>query len=79
MDKPLLTVDRQMGLVIITPEGKVGIRPKLSLTSFQEAKTMFKRLSYDAERDQSILHCEPDELSPFTQLMSLRSTIDGQE
>jgi hypothetical protein len=54
-----------MGLVIITPEGKVGKRPKLSLTSFQEAKTMFKRLSYDAERDQSILHCEPDELSPL--------------
>jgi hypothetical protein len=24
VDKPLLTVDRQMGLVIVTPEGKVG-------------------------------------------------------
>ena len=23
MDKPLLTVDRQMGLVIVTPDGKV--------------------------------------------------------
>jgi hypothetical protein len=24
VDKPLLTVDRQMGLVIVTPEGKVS-------------------------------------------------------
>jgi RluA family pseudouridine synthase len=46
VDKPLLTVDRQMGLVIIAPEGK-------------EAKTVFKRMSYDAERDQSVVHCRP--------------------
>lgn len=25
VDKPLLTVDRQMGLVIVTPEGKVSL------------------------------------------------------
>ncbi|WRT67633.1 uncharacterized protein IL334_004605 [Kwoniella shivajii] len=46
VDQPLLTVDRQMGLVIITPEGK-------------DAVTIFKRMSYDAERDQSVVRCRP--------------------
>lgn len=46
VDKPLLTVDRQMGLVIVHPEGK-------------EAKTIFKRMSYDSERDESVIHCRP--------------------
>lgn len=45
-DQPLLTVDRQMGLVIVHPEGK-------------EAKTIFTRMSYDAERDESVIHCRP--------------------
>jgi hypothetical protein len=31
VDKPLLTVDRQMGLVIIAPEGKVGKRVVISV------------------------------------------------
>ncbi|ODN81736.1 hypothetical protein L202_02127 [Cryptococcus amylolentus CBS 6039] len=46
VDQPLLTVDRQMGLVIITPEGK-------------EAVTIFKRISYDPVRDQSVVRCYP--------------------
>ncbi|BEI80740.1 hypothetical protein CcaverHIS002_0112690 [Cutaneotrichosporon cavernicola] len=46
VDQPLLTVDRQMGLVIIAPEGK-------------DAKTVFTRMSYDASRDQSVVHCRP--------------------
>ncbi|ORX40227.1 pseudouridine synthase [Kockovaella imperatae] len=46
VDLPLLGVDRQMGLVIVTPEGK-------------EAKTLFRRLSYDPERDESVVHCRP--------------------
>lgn len=46
VDQPLMTVDRQMGLVIIAPEGK-------------EAKTIFKRMSYDKERDQSVVHFKP--------------------
>ncbi|WWD18341.1 hypothetical protein CI109_102791 [Kwoniella shandongensis] len=46
VDQPLLTVDRQMGLVIVTPEGK-------------DAVTIFKRISYDAERDQSVVRCRP--------------------
>ncbi|OCF43941.1 DRAP deaminase [Kwoniella heveanensis CBS 569] len=45
VDQPLLTVDRQMGLVIVTPEGK-------------DAVTVFKRISYDAKRDQSVVRCE---------------------
>ena len=28
VDQPLLTVDRQMGLNIVHPEGKVPVRPK---------------------------------------------------
>ena len=52
VDEPLLTVDRQMGLVIVTPEGK-------------GAKTVFKRVLYDAERDQSVVHCEVDAVGKF--------------
>lgn len=34
-----------MGLVIVAPEGK-------------PAETVFTRMIYDAERDQSVVHCE---------------------
>ncbi|TXT13504.1 hypothetical protein VHUM_00871 [Vanrija humicola] len=46
VDQPLLSVDRQMGLVIVAPEGK-------------PSQTIFKRLSYDKERNQSVVHCRP--------------------
>lgn len=45
-EQPLLTVDRQMGLNIVHPEGK-------------HAKTIFNRLHYDPETDTSVLHCKP--------------------
>ncbi|KAJ6488254.1 pseudouridine synthase [Mycena vitilis] len=45
-EEPLLTVDRQMGLNIVHPEGK-------------PAKTVFKRLRYDANTDSSVLICKP--------------------
>ncbi|KAI0821309.1 pseudouridine synthase [Irpex lacteus] len=45
-EEPLLTVDRQMGLNIVHPEGK-------------HAKTVFTRLHYDANTDSSVLHCRP--------------------
>ncbi|KAJ8463436.1 hypothetical protein ONZ51_g10253 [Trametes cubensis] len=45
-EEPLLTVDRQMGLNIVHPEGK-------------PAKTIFKRLRYDENTDTSVLHCRP--------------------
>ncbi|UOH80918.1 hypothetical protein LQV05_003579 [Cryptococcus neoformans] len=46
VDKPMMTVDRQMGLVIITPEGK-------------DAVTIFNRIAYDPVRDQSVVRCRP--------------------
>ncbi|KAI9067461.1 pseudouridine synthase [Trametes sanguinea] len=45
-EEPLLTVDRQMGLNIVHPEGK-------------HAKTIFKRIRYDENTDTSVLHCRP--------------------
>jgi 23S rRNA-/tRNA-specific pseudouridylate synthase len=45
VNQPLISVDRQMGLVIVAPEGK-------------PAETVFTRMSYDAERDQSVVHCK---------------------
>ncbi|KAF8525795.1 pseudouridine synthase [Hysterangium stoloniferum] len=45
-DQPLLTIDRQMGLNVVHPEGK-------------PAQTIFKRLFYDKETDSSVLHCRP--------------------
>ncbi|KAH9971776.1 pseudouridine synthase [Russula compacta] len=46
VDEPLLTVDRQMGLNIVHPQGKA-------------AKTVFKRLHYDRNTNTSVLHCRP--------------------
>ncbi|KAG8220523.1 pseudouridine synthase [Butyriboletus roseoflavus] len=45
-EEPLLTVDRQMGLNIVHPEGKL-------------AKTIFNKLHYDANTDTSVLRCRP--------------------
>ncbi|CCM01282.1 uncharacterized protein FIBRA_03331 [Fibroporia radiculosa] len=45
-EEPLLTVDRQMGLNIVHPEGK-------------PAKTIFKRMHYDSATDTSVVHCRP--------------------
>ncbi|KAF8326634.1 pseudouridine synthase [Cantharellus anzutake] len=46
VEQPLITVDRQMGLNIVHPEGKY-------------AKTTFNRMSYDETTDTSVLHCRP--------------------
>ncbi|KAM5537950.1 hypothetical protein V8D89_008426 [Ganoderma adspersum] len=45
-EEPLLTVDRQMGLNIVHPEGK-------------PAKTIFNLLHYDDRTDTSVLRCRP--------------------
>ncbi|KAF9651641.1 pseudouridine synthase [Thelephora ganbajun] len=45
-DQPLLTVDRQMGLNIVHPDGK-------------PATTIFQRIRYDLDTDTSVLHCRP--------------------
>lgn len=43
-EEPLLTIDRQMGLNIVHPEGK-------------EAKTTFKKIHFDENTDTSVIHC----------------------
>ncbi|KAF8058712.1 tRNA-pseudouridine synthase [Lyophyllum atratum] len=45
-EEPLLTVDRQMGLNIVHPEGK-------------PAKTIFNRIRYDPNTDSSVVRCRP--------------------
>ncbi|KIY51459.1 pseudouridine synthase [Fistulina hepatica ATCC 64428] len=45
-EQPLLTVDRQVGLNIVHPEGK-------------HAKTIFQRIRYDANSDTSVVLCKP--------------------
>lgn len=45
-EEPLLTVDRQMGLNIVHPEGR-------------SAKTVFTLIRYDERTDTSVVHCKP--------------------
>ncbi|KAF8633370.1 hypothetical protein AX17_004541 [Amanita inopinata Kibby_2008] len=45
-EEPLLTIDRQMGLNIVHPEGK-------------PAKTIFNRLHYNVASDSSVVRCRP--------------------
>lgn len=45
-EEPMLTVDRQMGLNIVHPDGK-------------PAKTAFNLIRYDANTDTSVVKCEP--------------------
>ncbi|KAF7290074.1 PseudoU-synth-2 domain-containing protein [Mycena chlorophos] len=45
-EEPLLTVDRQMGLNIVHPDGK-------------PAKTVFKRIRYDPNTDSTVVLCKP--------------------
>ncbi|TFK65564.1 tRNA-pseudouridine synthase [Pluteus cervinus] len=45
-EEPLLTVDRQMGLNVVHPEGK-------------PAKTIFNLIRYDENTDNSIVRCRP--------------------
>ncbi|TKA56452.1 hypothetical protein B0A53_02023 [Rhodotorula sp. CCFEE 5036] len=45
-EEPLLTIDRQIGVNVVHPEGR-------------ESKTIFKRLSYDARSNTSVVHCRP--------------------
>lgn len=64
VDQPLLTVDRQMGLNIVHPEGKVRInhvfwvdRTPTCRSFAKPAKTVFRRLHYDRSTNTSVLHC----------------------
>ncbi|CCA66736.1 related to DRAP deaminase RIB2 [Serendipita indica DSM 11827] len=58
-EEPLLTIDRQMGLNIVHPEGK-------------PAKTAFNRIFYDPRTDTSVLHCHlPDDRIKFVCICSI--------
>ena len=61
VEEPLLTVDRQMGLNIVHPDGKVCSGSPFSScfakSVIQYAKTTFKRLFYDKRTHTSVLHC----------------------
>ncbi|KAG6918886.1 hypothetical protein DXG01_010950 [Tephrocybe rancida] len=58
-EEPLLTVDRQMGLNIVHPEGKVYLSVSLKngpvLIMTQPAKTIFNRVRYDTNTDTSVV------------------------
>ncbi|KNZ72362.1 hypothetical protein J132_03453 [Termitomyces sp. J132] len=54
-EEPLLTVDRQMGLNIVHPEGKVS----QTMVRTQPAKTVFNRIRYDPNTNTSVVRCEP--------------------
>ncbi|KAF7798242.1 hypothetical protein EIP86_009459 [Pleurotus ostreatoroseus] len=45
-EEPLITIDRQVGLNIVHPKGK-------------PAKTVFRRLHYDAKTNSSVVSCKP--------------------
>ncbi|SGY17431.1 BQ5605_C015g07783 [Microbotryum silenes-dioicae] len=45
-EEPLMTIDRQIGINVVHPEGR-------------SAKTIFTRLSYDAKSNTSAVHCRP--------------------
>jgi tRNA pseudouridine32 synthase len=62
VEEPLLTVDRQMGLNIVHPDGKVHSGLSFSLRfaqsiALQYAKTTFRRMFYDEGTNTSVLHC----------------------
>ncbi|GAA6022156.1 hypothetical protein JCM11491_005108 [Sporobolomyces phaffii] len=45
-EEPLLTLDRQVGVNVVHPDGR-------------ESKTIFERMSYDAESNTSVVLCRP--------------------
>ena len=45
-EEPLLTIDRQIGVNVVHPDGR-------------DSKTIFKRLSYDEKSNTSVIHCRP--------------------
>ncbi|GAA5827962.1 hypothetical protein JCM11251_005669 [Rhodosporidiobolus azoricus] len=45
-EQPLLTIDRQIGVNVVHPEGR-------------DSKTIFTRMSYDEHSNTSVVHCKP--------------------
>ncbi|BGO88440.1 hypothetical protein JCM10020v2_000055 [Rhodotorula toruloides] len=44
--EPLLTIDRQIGVNVVHPDGR-------------DSKTIFRRMSYDERSNTSVVHCRP--------------------
>ena len=61
---PLMTVDRQIGLNIVHPDGK-------------PARTVFRRIRYDANTDSSVVFCA-FACSSLLPLHGFRLTVAGQ-
>ncbi|GAA5879372.1 hypothetical protein JCM1840_006025 [Sporobolomyces johnsonii] len=45
-EEPLLTIDRQIGVNVVHPDGR-------------DSKTIFNRMSYDERSNTSVVHCRP--------------------
>ncbi|KAJ8297324.1 RNA pseudouridylate synthase domain-containing protein 2 [Rhodotorula toruloides] len=45
-EEPLLTIDRQIGVNVVHPDGR-------------DSKTIFRRMSYDERSNTSVVHCRP--------------------
>jgi hypothetical protein len=61
-DEPLLIADKQIGLTVVHPAGKVRfllsiVRVTLNLFILQSAKTVFRRVRYDPATNTSIVEC----------------------
>lgn len=50
----------------------------MRMRPWQDAKTIFKRMFYDAERDQSVVHCRSAEAGERCELMLMRWTATGR-
>lgn len=65
-EEPLLTIDRQIGVNVVHPEGRVSsalfeksLVWLLTGRLLQHAKTIFNRMSYDERSNTSVIHCKP--------------------
>lgn len=62
-EEPLLTIDRQIGVNVVHPEGRVrSIASSLGFSSLtlrteQDSKTIFNRMSYHEASNTSVVHC----------------------
>lgn len=68
-EEPLLTIDRQIGVNVVHPDGRVRFLPQSAVLhgcfahalgpGVQDSKTIFTRMSYDEKSNTSVVHCAP--------------------
>ncbi|TNY23226.1 pseudouridine synthase [Rhodotorula diobovata] len=68
-EEPLLTIDRQIGVNVVHPDGRVRFLPQSAVLhgcfahalgpGVQDSKTIFTRMSYDEKSNTSVVHCRP--------------------